>query len=99
MSSRKMPVSLDLVRGDVLLGSIEIKPEAADFPWQAGAFRPSSAFEEVRSLFARATSSSTSTGPMRGGARSDVRGVNDAGVRIHHRGAAGLPVHDRARRS
>jgi hypothetical protein len=53
MSSRKMPVSLDLVRGDVLLGSIEIKPEAADFPWQAGAFRPSSAFEEVRALFAQ----------------------------------------------
>ena len=53
MSTRKMPATLDLVRGDVLLGSIEIKPEAADFPWQAGAFRPLSAFEEVRGLFAQ----------------------------------------------
>lgn len=51
MSARNLPESLELVRGDVLLGTIAVKPGAADFPWYSGAFSPAPGFEPVRQLF------------------------------------------------
>ena len=52
MSNRKLPASLDLVRGEVLLGSIDVKPGGADFPWSSGVFHPTPEFGTVRNLFA-----------------------------------------------
>lgn len=51
MSKQKMPPALELVRGDVLLGTIDVKPGAADLPWYSGAFHPSAGFAAVRGLF------------------------------------------------
>lgn len=51
MSRQKMPSTLELVRGDAVLGTIEVKPGEADPPWTSGAFRPTEAFEAVRELF------------------------------------------------
>ena len=53
MSKQKLPETLELVRGDVVLGTIEVKPGEADFPWYSGAFQPTPAFDSVRDLFAR----------------------------------------------
>lgn len=47
-----MPQTLRLVRGDVLLGTIAVKPKDAKSPWQSGGFAPAPAFEDVRELFA-----------------------------------------------
>ena len=46
-----MPGSLDLVRGDEVLGTIVVKPGGADLPWYSGAFEPSARFAAVRALF------------------------------------------------
>ncbi|HEX4331283.1 MAG TPA: hypothetical protein VH040_04025 [Usitatibacter sp.] len=48
---KEIPRSLRLVRGDTVLGTIEVKPGADDFPWYSGAFHPSAGFEAVRDLF------------------------------------------------
>jgi hypothetical protein len=48
-----MPQRLELVRGDSILGTIEVKGGEGDFPWFSGAFQPSAAFEDVRDLFAQ----------------------------------------------
>jgi hypothetical protein len=47
------PATLNLVRGDTVLGTIEVHPGNADFPWFSGTFRPSREFEAVRPLFER----------------------------------------------
>jgi len=52
MSTRKMPATLDLVRGEVLLGRIDVKPGRGDFPWSSGVFHPTPEFGVVRDLFA-----------------------------------------------
>ena len=49
----QMPNTLSLVRGETVLGSIDVNPGAADFPWFSGVFHASAAFEEVRHLFDR----------------------------------------------
>lgn len=46
-----MPATLELVRGDAVLGTIDVKPGEADYPWYSGVFHPSAAFEAVRDLF------------------------------------------------
>ena len=46
-----MPQTLRLVRGDVLLGTIAVKPVDAKSPWQTGGFSPAPGFEDVRELF------------------------------------------------
>lgn len=51
MSKRPMPRMLNLVRGNALLGTIEVKPGEADLPWHSGTFHPSADFELVRALF------------------------------------------------
>ena len=51
MSKLKMPQSLELVRGNVVLGTIDVKPGNEDFPWYSGAFHPAADFAAVRSLF------------------------------------------------
>jgi hypothetical protein len=48
---REVPRNLKLVRGSTTLGTIEVKPGAADFPWYSGAFHPTPEFEAVRDLF------------------------------------------------
>jgi hypothetical protein len=52
VSKEKLPGTLELVRGDVVLGIIEVKPGEADYPWYSGAFQPTRAFDSVRGLFA-----------------------------------------------
>jgi hypothetical protein len=49
----RQPISIALVRGDVVLGTIEVKQEDANPPWQTGAFKPKPEFEAVRELFAQ----------------------------------------------
>ena len=49
----QMPNTLSLVRGETVLGSIDVNPGAADFPWFSGVFHASPEFEEVRHLFDR----------------------------------------------
>jgi hypothetical protein len=51
MSKQQVPDTLQLVRGDDVLGTIEVKHGAGDFPWFSGVFRPSAKFEAVRALF------------------------------------------------
>ena len=42
---------LELVRGDDVLGTIDVKAGHADYPWYSGVFHPSAAFDSVRHLF------------------------------------------------
>ena len=51
MSRQQLPGTLQLVRGDALLGTIDVKPGEADYPWHSGVFRPAAGFEPVRELF------------------------------------------------
>jgi len=51
MNRRPMPRTLELLRGEALLGTIDVKPGEGDLPWFSGAFHPSPAFEAVRELF------------------------------------------------
>jgi hypothetical protein len=51
MSKQQVPHTLELVRGGVVLGTIDVKPGDGDLPWRSGAFRPLPEFEAVRSLF------------------------------------------------
>ena len=53
MSKQQMPKTLDLVRGNVVLGTIEVTKGEADFPWFSGVFHASAAFDAVRDLFER----------------------------------------------
>jgi hypothetical protein len=46
-----MTGTLELVRGNAVLGTIDVAPGNADFPWYRGAFHPSPDFEAVRGLF------------------------------------------------
>jgi hypothetical protein len=50
---QQIPPSLELVRGGVVLGSIDVKKGEADFPWYSGLFHPSGEFQSVRKLFER----------------------------------------------
>jgi hypothetical protein len=47
-----MPATLELVRGEALLGTIAVKPGEKDYPWYSGTFAPTEAFEPLRALFA-----------------------------------------------
>ena len=51
MPRKQLPETLELVRGDAVLGTIVVKPGEGDYPWYSGAFHPSAAFEPVRDLF------------------------------------------------
>ena len=46
-----MPQTLRLVRGDIVLGRIAVKPVDAKSPWRSGGFDPAPEFEGVRDLF------------------------------------------------
>jgi hypothetical protein len=46
-----MPRTLELVRGNAILGTIEVRPGDGDLPWYSGAFHPTADFEAVRDLF------------------------------------------------
>jgi hypothetical protein len=46
---------LELIRGGVCLGRIEIDPREGDFPWRSGRFQPFEAFTKVQPLFERLT--------------------------------------------
>jgi hypothetical protein len=47
----QIPLALELVRGSDVLGTIDVKPDAAELPWHTGTFHPSPKFEDVRDLF------------------------------------------------
>jgi hypothetical protein len=49
----QLPKTLELVRGNALLGTIDVKPGEDDLPWSSGAFHPSAEYEAVRGLFER----------------------------------------------
>lgn len=51
--STEIPKVLSLIRGDTILGTIEVNPGNADFPWFSGTFRAAPEFESVRHLFER----------------------------------------------
>ena len=51
MSKQQLPGTLELVRGNTLLGTIEVKPGEGDFPWYSCVFHPAAEFEPVRDLF------------------------------------------------
>lgn len=51
MSKLPHPCTLELIRGDVVLGTIETRPDDGKSPWHSGAFQPSAEFESVRGLF------------------------------------------------
>ena len=51
MPKQRIPDSLLLVRGGVMLGSIAVKPPDPSSPWSSGVFRPTAEFEAVRELF------------------------------------------------
>ncbi len=53
VSNEQVPRTLELVRGGVVIGTIDVKPGDGDLPWRSGAFRPSAEFEGVRELFDR----------------------------------------------
>jgi hypothetical protein len=40
-----------LIRGDTVLGTVEIVPVECDFPWYGGTFTPAEGFAEVKPLF------------------------------------------------
>jgi hypothetical protein len=51
VTKQPFPNSLQLFRGDALLGTIDVKAGEKDLPWRSGAFHPSANFESVRGLF------------------------------------------------
>ena len=51
MSKQKLPETLQLVRGDAILGTIQVKPSEDESPWHSGEFRATEEFEPVRELF------------------------------------------------
>lgn len=51
MPNRRLPETLELVRGNAVLGTIEVKPGEGDYPWYSGAFEPTAEYESVRGLF------------------------------------------------
>jgi hypothetical protein len=51
VSKQQMPKTLELVRGNAVLGTIEVNAGEADLPWYSGIFQPSTEFETVRDLF------------------------------------------------
>lgn len=53
MPKTQMPEKLDLVRGNVVLGTIDVKKGEADFPWYSGVFHATTEYEAVRELFER----------------------------------------------
>lgn len=53
MAPDNSPLTLELVRGKELLGTIDVKPGGADLPWHTGAFHPTAHYESVRALFER----------------------------------------------
>jgi hypothetical protein len=48
---KELPATLELVRGNAVLGTIDVKPGEGDFPWFSGEFHPTAEFEGVRDLF------------------------------------------------
>lgn len=51
--ANELPDTLNLVRGDTILGRIDVNHGESDFPWFSGAFHASPEFEDVRGLFER----------------------------------------------
>ena len=53
MSKQHVPKTLELVRGNVVLGTIEVANGEADSPWFSGVFHATPEFDAVRGLFER----------------------------------------------
>lgn len=51
MTKRAPPDTLELVRGDAVIGTIDVKPGETDLPWYTGKFNEAPAFESARELF------------------------------------------------
>ena len=51
MANRQLPRTLQLFRGEALLGTIDVKPGDGDLPWHTGTFHPREEFAAVRGLF------------------------------------------------
>ena len=51
--TNRVPTTLNLIRGDAILGTIQVNPGDADFPWSSGSFQATPEFEGVRHLFER----------------------------------------------
>ncbi len=51
MSKHELPATLELLRGNVVLGTIEVNAGESELPWFTGAFHPAEEFELVRDLF------------------------------------------------
>jgi len=51
VSKQELPGTLELVRGNAVLGTIDVRSGKADFPWFSGVFHPAAEFEQVRDLF------------------------------------------------
>jgi hypothetical protein len=51
VAKQQFPQTLQLYRGNSLLGAIDVKPGDGDLPWRSGTFRPSEGFDAVRDLF------------------------------------------------
>lgn len=51
MPKQPIPPILQLLRGDVVLGTIAVNPLDTNPPWHSGAFAPTAAFGDVRDLF------------------------------------------------
>ena len=49
----QIPRTLNLIRGDTILGTIQVNPGDADFPWFSGTFQATPDFESARHLFER----------------------------------------------
>ncbi len=45
MSKQQSPGTLELVSGNAVVETIEVKPGEGDFPWYSGAFHPDKAYE------------------------------------------------------
>ena len=49
--ARQLPKTLQLVRGQAVLGTISVRAPEPGSPWSSGTFEASAAFEPVRELF------------------------------------------------
>jgi hypothetical protein len=50
---QQIPKTLSLIRGDTILGTVDVNAGNADFPWFSGTFHAAPEFESVRHLFER----------------------------------------------
>jgi hypothetical protein len=86
MPKQQMPGKLQLMRGDVMLGTIAVKPVDSGSPWRSGGFQPSPAFDSVKDLFEhelRLLRANTADDPAQWDAWEDVHAeLHDPGLRL-----------------